>query len=50
MCGLLEESVIGVLKGLTNCSVPDFVKQFDFLFQQAKAKALEADTHEGSTL
>ena len=37
------ETVIVVLTSLTNCSVPAFVKLFDFLLQQAKVKALEAD-------
>ena len=42
------ETVVDVLTGLTNCSVPDFVKLFDFLLQQAKVKALNADTQEGN--
>ena len=44
------KTVIDELTGLTNCSVPDFVKLFDFLFQQNKMKALNTDTHEGNTL
>ena len=42
-------TVTNVLTGLTN-SVPDSVKQYDFLLQQAKAKALDTDSHEGNTL
>ena len=40
------ETVIDVLTGLTNCSVPDLVKLFDFLLQQAKMKALDTDMKE----
>ena len=43
------ETVIDVLTGLTNCSLPDFVKLFDFHLQQAKVKAIDTDTHEGNT-
>ena len=32
---LLYETMIDVLMGLTNCSLPDFVKLFDFLLQWA---------------
>ena len=39
-----------MLTGLINCSVPDFVKLFDLLLQQGKAKALDNDIHEGSML
>ena len=46
---LLEEIVINMLKGLTNFLFPDFMKLYLFL-QQAKAKAHETDTSEGSTL
>ena len=42
--------MVDVLTGLTNCSVPDFAKMFDFLLQQVKARALDTDTHESSTL
>ena len=31
---LPDETVVDVLEGLTNCSVPDFTKLFDFLFRQ----------------
>ena len=34
-----------VLTGLTNWSVPDFVRLFNFLLQQAKMKALDTDAH-----
>ena len=44
------ETVIDVPTGLTNCSVPDFAKLFDFLLQQAMVKALDNDTHEGNML
>ena len=39
-----------MITSLTNCLVSDFVKQFDFLLQKAKAKAFDTDTHEGNTL
>ena len=42
---LLYGKVIDVIRGLSNCSVPDFVMLFDFLWQQVKAKALDTDTH-----
>ena len=48
--GLTYEKVIDVITGLTICSVPDFVKLFDFLLQQAKVKAVDIDTHEGNIL
>ena len=35
---------------LINCSVHFFVKLFDFLWEQAKAKAIDTDTHKGNTL
>ena len=44
-----DEMVIAILTVLTKCSMPDLVKLFDFPLQQAKAKALDTDTHEGST-
>ena len=47
---LTYETVIDMLTGLTNCSVTDFVKLFDFLLQKAKVKALDTDIHEGNTL
>ena len=47
---LTYEIVVDVLTGLTNCSVPDIVKLFNFLLQQAKMKALDTVTHEGNTL
>ena len=47
---LLYEIVIDVLTCLTNCSIPDFVKLFDFLLQQCKSKAFDTDTHERNTL
>ena len=46
---LPNETVINLLTGLINFSVPDFVKLFDFLLQQAKAKVLDTDTHERDT-
>ena len=39
-----------MLTALTNCSVSDFLIQFNLLVQQAKVKAFETDTLEGSTL
>ena len=49
--GLLTyQTVIEVLTGLRNCSVPDFVKLFDFLLQQAKVEALDTDSHTGNIL
>ena len=45
---LTYETLIDVPTGLTNYSVPDCVKLFDFLLHQAKVKALDADTHEGN--
>ena len=50
MGALTYEMVIDVLTGLANCSIPDFVKLFDYLFQHAKVKALDTDTHEGNAL
>ena len=50
MSSLPDETVIDVHTDLANSSVPDFVKLLDFLLQQAKAKALDTDTHEGSIL
>ena len=44
------ETVIDVLMSLTNCSVSDFVKLFDFLLQQTKVKCLDTDNHEGNML
>ena len=44
------KTVIDVLTGLTNCSIPDFVKLFHFLLQYTKAKALGTDTHGGNML
>ena len=41
MGSLPDETVIKMLTGMKNISVPDFVKLFDFLLQQAKAKVLE---------
>ena len=43
------ETVIDVLTGLTNCSVADFVKLFDFLLLQSKLNALDTDIHEDNT-
>ena len=50
MGALPYETVIDVLMGLTNDSLPNFVKLHDFLLQQAKAKALDTDTHERNSL
>ena len=50
MGALTYETVIDVLTDLTNSSVPNFVKLFDFLIQQVKVKALDTDTHQGNTL
>ena len=50
MGALPHETVIDVLTDLTDCSVPGFMKLFDFLFQYAKAYALNTDTHEGDVL
>ena len=35
---LAYEAVVNVLTALTNCSVSDFVKLFDFLMWQARRK------------
>lgn len=48
---LPEETVVDVLEGLTNCSVPDFTKLFDFLLQAARVNALDLDeANKGDTL
>ena len=48
---LPDETVVDVLEGLTNCSVPDFTKLFDFLLQAARVNALELDeANKGDTL
>ena len=47
---LVCETVNDMLTDMTNCSVSNFVKVFYFLLKQAKAKALDTDTHEGDTL
>ena len=48
---LPNETVVDVLKGLTNCSVPDFTELFDFLLQAARVNALELDeANKGDTL
>ena len=47
---LSDETVIDILTSLTNYSLPDFAKLFNFLLQQARIKALGTDTHENSTL
>ena len=47
---LSYKTVIDVLTGLINFSVPDFGKLLDYLLQQAKVKALDTDTHEGNLL
>ena len=39
-----------MLIGLTNFSVHDFMKLFDFLLQQAKANALDTETQKKHTL
>ena len=44
------ETMIDMLIVLTNCSVLDFVKLFDFLLQQAKVKTIKIVTHEGNIL
>ena len=44
------ETVINVLMGLTNYSLPNFVKLCHFLLQQTKAKAIDTDTHERNSL
>ena len=49
MGALTCEMVIDVLTGLTNCSIPDFMKLFDFFLQQAKVKAIDTNTHEENT-
>ena len=46
----IYETKINVLTGLTNYSVSDFVKLFEFFLQKANTKALDNDTHEGNTL
>jgi hypothetical protein len=38
---LPDETVVDILEGLTNCSVPEFTKLFDFLLQAARADALD---------
>ena len=50
MGSLTDEIVIDILTGLMQCSVPNFVKLFDILFRQAKAKALDNGAYEDSTL
>ena len=50
MAALPYEKVIDMLTGLTNCSVPEFVKLFDFLLEEAKVKALDPGAHKGNTL
>ena len=40
---LPEEVVVHVLKGLTNCSVPEFTKLLDFLLQKARVNTLDLD-------
>ena len=50
MGALSYEAVMDVLTCLTNCSAPVFMKLFDFLLQQAKAKAFDTFTHEENTL
>ena len=47
---LIYETVIGVLTGLTNCSMPDFLMLLDLLLQQVNAKAVDTDTHEKDIL
>ena len=47
---LTYETVVDVSTSMTNSSVPDFVKMFDFFLQQANVKALDTVTHEGNTL
>ena len=44
------ETVVDVIADLANSSVTDFMKLFDFLFEHAKVKALDTDTHEEDTL
>ena len=38
---LPDETVVDVLTGLTNCSVPEFTKLFDYLLQGARVNALD---------
>ena len=42
--------MIDMLMGLTNYSLPDFVKLFNFLLQWAQPKDLDTGTHEWNTL
>ena len=44
---LPDETVVDILTGLTNCSVPDFTDLFNFLLQMARANALQLD-HDSS--
>ena len=48
---LPDETIVDVLTGLTNCSVPEFTKLFDFLLQAARVEALDINaTSSGDTL
>ena len=47
---LPSETMIDVLEGLTNFSVPDFTKLFDFFHQLARAASLDDDHEDDDTL
>ena len=48
---LPDETIVDVLNGLTNCSVPEFTKLFDFLLQAARVEALDLNAgSNGDTL
>jgi hypothetical protein len=49
---LPDETVADILEGLTNCSVPEFTKMFDWQLQGIKVRSLklEEDNMEGDTL
>ena len=50
MGALSSKTVIDVLSGLTQCSVPDYAKLLNLMLQQAKAEALDTNDHEDRTL
>ena len=43
MNALPEETTVDILTGLTNCSVPEFTKLFDFVLQAKKLGSLDDD-------